>query len=522
MLSSIGRRGLGFVVVLALTAGLGWVVLGSGGAKPGRSADMERGTRVATTAPPSTPPASTGRIGFGAPFVLSRTPKGAEIGDPVVAVSPTGSTAVMWREASGFGKGETYRADYLVATGPDAAHLSRPRPIRAARAAALATGSEQLIARPDGGFVACFAEERRSGTATAGCTFAPPGGRFGPLRVVARDSWTKRPTMTAAMRADGTLLVLTTRLVGKARRPIVLSRFSTSGRALGRLRVGEVRGDPVPDLATTTDGTVAVAWANGPAGSIEGDLTPVLRLMAPGENDFGPPVTFGPDRKVTGGVNLNGGAALIANYSTGFESDDAEERIVRRLPDGTFTPPKTVPRPGPGYVYGSALALPDGTPLAIVSSDEQSETDCGNSTGGSVGVGPLVDLATSSSDEGATRGPVTAERLSDPKQIAQYPSAALLADGTVIVAWSDAFAGGGRMEVAIRRPGIASFGAAQVLPHDSIFGGQSLAAGGDQALMAWTAGRDGTRKDVVVSALQTAAPFAKQQSRPAKPQASCS
>lgn len=497
--------------MVAIASLLAWVVL----ADPTSS---ERRSERAALRAPTTP------VGFGQPKVLTRTPKGAEIDDPVVAVSPTGSTAVLWRTASGLGRGETYSADYLIATGPDAAHLSSPRAIPAARRAARATGSSELLAQPDGGFVACFGEDRRRGAATIGCTFAAAGGRFGPLRVVARSRWENRPTMTAAVRADGTVLVLVSRVLGKARRSVELTALSPLGRLMKVHRLGEVRGDTLPTLGTTTDGTAAVAWSNGPAGSIEGDLTPVLRLMPPGTQEFGPPVAFSTDRQVTSGVGLTGGAALLVDYTTGFLMDGAEERIVRRLPDGTFTAPRTLPRPGRGFVGGGAIPLPDGTPLAVVASDEQSETDCGDSTGGVVGAGPLVDLGSPTTDDSGTRGPITAERLSHPKQIAQYPSGAVLEDGTVIVAWSNAAGrdGAARVEVATRPPGAAAFNAPQVLPRDAVFGGQALAAGSDQALLAWTVGAAGAREQIMVSALRTAPPFAEQQRRPAKPKGSCS
>jgi hypothetical protein len=464
------------------------------------------------------------RIGFGTPTLLSRTPSGGEIDDAVVAISPTGSTAVLWREASGFGRGQTYRADYMVALGPDAAHLSRPRPVRAARTAAKVTGEGQLLALPDGGFVACFTESgRRHGAATSGCTFAAPGKGFGPLRVVERVPWGRQGTMSANVRADGTLLLLITHSRGSARRSIEVASLTPTGQLTTLERLGEVRGAYLPSLATTDDGTVAIAWSNGPAEDSDGGRTPVLRLMPSGSTQFGPPVAFGADRKVTSGVALTGGSALVAEYEVGSRDSD-QRRIVGMLPDGTFTPPKTLPRPGDGFLSGSAFALPDGTPFAVVSSDVQSETDCSNSSGGSVGVGPLVDPVSRGPHDDVTEGPVTAQRLSDPRQIAQNPSAGLLADGTVIVAWNDSFGdiGQSRIEVTSRRPGAASFSAPQVLPRDTVYGELSLGAGADQALLAWIVGpKGGPRKDVVVSALRAAPPFATQRPRPAHPGTPC-
>ena len=537
-LIALAARRRAVVIVVGLF-GLGGLLAQSVLGDPAPGAKNERGHVIAAPASASrvstaTKARQTGPIGFGTPTVLSRTPPGGVVDDAIVAVSPTGSTAVMWREASGFDRGQTYRADYMVSLGPDASHLSSPRPIAAARTAAKLTGDSQLLAQPGGGFVACFTESgRRHGTATSGCAFAAPGHRFGPLRVVERKPWGKQSTMVAAIRADGTVLLLLSRSAGKARRSITLSALASTGQLTTMQGLGEVRGSYVPDLATLTDGTVAIAWSNGPAEDFEGGRKPVLRLMAPGSTQFGAPVAFTADQEVGAGVGVTGGAALLIDYSTGSPTDGAEQRIVRRFADGTFAPPKTLPRPGNGFLSGYAFPLLDGTPLAITSSDMQSESDCGNSTGGFVGAGPLVDLPPPGAKRGdATNGPITTERLSDPKQIAQSPSAALLGDGTVIVAWGDSFgtSGQSRIEVTTRRPAATAFSAPQVLPRDTVYGGQTLAAGGDQALLAWTVGGKASRKedlvvarkDIVVSALRTAPPFATQQPRPAKPGTSCS
>lgn len=510
---------------LTLAALIGAVLLtGCGAADATDTVAVKAAERPTAAKASSTPTLPAGSIGFGEPRVLSRAAPDHEIDDPIVAVSPTGTTAVMWRDASGFERGQRFRADYLVSIGRDAAHLQAPTPIRAARTAAKLTGETQLLARPDGGFVACFDESgRRRGTATFGCSFAVPGGAFGPLRVVLREPWTKRSTVQPVVRADGTVLVLVTRTVGRARRSVSVVTLAPSGRRTTQQDLGEIRGAASASIATTTDGTVAVAWSDGPAQDYEPAGTPVLRVLSPTGTRF-MPAAFPENKKISGGVGLVGGAALLVEYSTDPLMDGAQQRIARRLPDGTFAPPGTLPRPGKGFVSGSALALGDGTPLAVTSSDVQSETDCGNSTGGSVGAGPLMDLTSATADDdSAADGPVTTTRLSDPKQIAQYPTTALLGDGTVIVAWGDAFDGGAqsRLEVTTRRSGAATFSTPQVLPRPAR-SAPALAAAGDQALLAWSTGPRGGRQAIIVSALRSAAPFAKQQRRPTDPGTSCS
>ena len=420
---------------------------------------------------------------------------------------------MLWQTASLQPK----RRHFYVAMGSSADSLGRPQVLRMGDYAARGYGAAQLLAAPDGGFAICFSESRdeRRGQSVAGCTFAPPSGRFGPLRVIARRPASQSPSTWAVMRADGRLVIALSRAASKRRRITAVTTMDSAGQ-LGPLRSLTTLGGSFDGvgLASLTDGTVAAGWSEGGTGDYDSQSKPVLRLMPPGSDEFGPPVRFSADETVHGGPYLTGGAALLIDYSVGPDLDTTDDLVVQRLPDGSFSTPQRLPRPGPGYLSGSAVSLPDGTPLAVTAAEEQSETDCGNVSSGSVGVGPLVESSE----------PVTATRLSATGQIALYPGIATLSDGTAIAQWGNSFGqlGQTRLETAIRPAGSPTFEAPQVLPKIAARD-VTLAGGGDQAILVWVVGSipDGPNH-LVASALRRGGPYAPMSRRPSRPQAPCS
>ncbi|MEV4421854.1 hypothetical protein AB0L40_18000 [Patulibacter sp. NPDC049589] len=453
-------------------------------------------------------PAAAPAAGFGAPRLIS--PRGGAVDNPVVAVAPTGRVAVLWRtfgrRSSAFG--------YRAAIGPSVERLGRPQVVRAGSRAAGSVGGAVVLGRPGGGFVACFGDDPRRGDAVIGCSFAPPGGGFGPLRVVQRQPWNQRPGFAAAVRPDGRVALVLSRRIGGGRMALRTATVGSSGRITGARALATVhRGDPF-DVATTKDGTVAVGWSTGPAADALGDRTAVLRLMPPRADRFGPPVAFTSEPGIDGGVALQGGDALMVGYTVGTSAVAGDARWVRRLPDGTFAPPLRLPRPGSGFVDGAVVALADGTPFAVSGASRGTDTDCGNIRAGVVGAGPLVPDATGT----------TTQRLSTPGQIALYPQAATLADGTVVATWRDAFdaSGASRLEVALRPAGATAFRRPQVLPRISVRDA-GLATGGSGAAMAWVVGSlpDGPSR-IAVSGLRTRAPYAPAAPRPPHPATPCS
>lgn len=449
-------------------------------------------------------PATGLAAGFGP--VRSLSPTHGDADSPSAAIAPSGQVAVLWRRTGR--RSADYQ--YLAALGPDAEHLGRPVVVGAGHAAARTASQATLLARPDGGFVACFGSDPRRGAAVVGCAFAPPNGRFGPLRVVDRRPWRERLDFQAVMRADGQVVLLLTRQVG-GRRQLRSATFDANGTLGGLEPLATLDRDAPVDLAAADDGTVAVTWAAAAGRDTLAPRIPSLRLMAPGQPRFGPPVRFTGDRRITSALSVQGGRQLRLYYSS---AESGEYVVVARWADGSFTAPQHLPRPGKGELGGSVVSLVDGVPFAVTVAQRQAETDCGDITASVVGSGPLVPVA----------GQPTAQQLSTPGQIAVGPTAAALADGTVIASWGNLLGpvGATRVEVALRPPGAAAFLPSQVLPQISARE-TALAVGGDQAVLVWIVGEVPLGPaHVVVSALRRAPPYAPAARLPKHPRASCS
>lgn len=465
---------------------------------PSRPAPLVLATVVALAAA-AVLPAAAPAAGFGEPRLI--TPKGAAVDHPVAAVGPGGRTAVLWRT---FGR-DGRRFGYAAAFGRSPDRVGRPVPVPAGVRAARSAASATVLARPGGGFVACFGDDPRRGTAVVGCAVASRAGRFGPLRAVSRRPWRERPQVQAVVRPDGQVVVLTSRRIAGRRIALRVGVLDASGRLRGARRLAEIPSDAAPSLAATDDGAVFAAWSTGRYGS----RTPVLRVMAPGSERFGPPAPFLAEARIEGDVGLRGGASLIASYAA------AGVRYVRRAPDGTFGPPFALPGVGGGRSSDEADVFPlaDGSPFAITMAARGSDDDCGGIVSGAVGAGPLVPFGTT--------GPGV--RLSTARQIALYPAGAALRDGTVVAVWRDADgpSGGSRLEVALRLGGRAAFSRPQVLPRLAARD-FALAAGGDHAVLAWVTGSlpDGPSR-IVVSGLRRTGPYAAAAPRPARPGSPC-
>ncbi len=442
--------------------------------------------------------------GFAPPQRLASPWPSADL--PQAAVAQTGRTAVLWR-SYGLGKGDKF--GYVAAIGdrPDA--LGTPKVLPAGRRAAETVGQAALLAFPDGGFAACFGSDPRRGTAVAGCSFAPPSGEFGPLRAFERVSWTQRPRFSAVARADGRVLVVTSRVTkkGRALRSLLLS--PSGGRTAPQL-LGPSNRYETPGLAALDDGTVAVAWPTPGVPGEDNVNKPLVRVMPAGSDAFGPAVDLAPGRHASYGITLRGGPQLTASFT---QFDNATSVVLRR-PDGSFAEPQSLPRPAGGFLSGSTSIGPDGEPFTVVQADEVADTDCSNVTASVVGTGALAPGDSAS----------FATRLSKKGQIAQLGGSAVLADGTRIVLWGNAYDAElhSRLQVAVQDPGASAFSPSQVLPMPAYYRDYALASGGGDALIVWT-----TRKgwespsEVVVSALRRSGPLAPQAALPSKPGTGC-
>jgi hypothetical protein len=443
--------------------------------------------------------ASTGPA-FGTPVVLG-SPRG-QAGEPAVAVAPNGRTAVLWRSTSVRGG----RPAFLAAIGPDPEHLGRPTVVHAGARAARSFGDATLVARHDGGFVACFADPRGRGTEVAGCSIAAPRGRFGPLRVITRGTWRRRTTLAAAPRPDGSTVVVDVRRIGGGYQSVRSSVLSPTGRRSAVRRLTAVPALWGVSLASADDGTVAVSWSA--ATRRFGGLTPTLRVMAPGSTRFGAPQSFAPGVRLRAEIELAGGPSLLVRYRD-RSAEGHDQRVVRRLPDGSFGAPEVLPSTGGNDLGGPVVQLPDGTPFAVVGSAEGDlAPEC--ATAGVVGAGPLAPVGAAAA----------ATRLSSPRQIALDPLAVALADGTVVAVWRDAGGERARLEAAVRPPG-GVFGPSRGLPRPAVEDAV-LAAGGTQAVLAWVVGSppDGPSR-LAVSALRREAPYAPRAPLPRDGEAPC-
>lgn len=449
--------------------------------------------------------------GFGPVRSVSPTSEQAEM--PTAAVTPRGETAVMWRR---FGS-RSRDFQYMASVGRDAGHLRQPEIVQAGRRAAGSGGEATLLARPGGGFAACFGDLARRGTTVIGCSFSTATGHFGPMRVVERRSARERPSYRAAMRPDGKVAMVLSHRVSGGRQQLRSTTLSSRG-GRGPLRSLATLGREASfSLAAVDDGTTAVAWATPQGPDPLASWAVSLRLTAPGKSVFGPPQTFleGGVARAREPVRLQGGRELMV-----FVADPADplagDVIVRRFPDGSFSGPLRFPRPAAGALGGSVVTPADRSPLAVSVATRVAGNDCANIRTGVIGSGPLVS--------GAGPSRTAVQRLSKPGQIALYPAAATLADGTVIASWQNAAGprGEARMEVAIRSARGSAFRASQVLPRLAGRRDSALAAGGDQAVLAWLVG-DLVRGPsyVVVSSLRKSPPYAAPAQLPKRPRTPC-
>lgn len=403
--------------------------------------------------------------------------------------------------------------------------------VRAGQRAAGSVADATLMARPGGGFAVCFGDDGRGRTAVLGCSFTDARGTFGPMQVIERRSWRQRPRIQAEMRADGTVaaVVMYRRDGGRQKlRSTTLDARGMRGPLRSLATIGRLS---TFSLATTDDGSTAVAWATPPTRDPRGPWVTALRSTPPFGDEFGPSLPFlprGPSDRGASAVRLQGGREFRV-FVSGDPNDPSGDVIVRRLADGSFSAPLRFPRPASGgRLSGPVVTLADGSPLAIVASSRSTDTDCANLNLGVIGSGPLVSAAPLPNQDPAVPTPESVapptpgvQRLSAPGQLATDPIAATLADGTAVASWRNVRDVRGRLEVAIRPANASAFRPSQVLPklaaRESV-----LAAGGSRAVLAWVVGDlpDGP-SHVVASSLRNAPPYAARAPLPKRRQANC-
>lgn len=446
--------------------------------------------------------------GFGP--VRSLSPATGMVDQLSVAVGPTGETAVLWRQI-GPTDGDF---QFVAAIGPDAENLGPAQVVEPTRGRPSRVAGVRLFARPHGGFAACF-DGGDHRTVTFGCSFTTRDNRFGPLQVIERRSRRADPGYDLAMRPDGKLAVLLGHRVAKTVR-LWSTTLDDQGR-LGPTRpFATVSPKTSVRLATTDDGVTAVALVE-PSRRDKGFLgRPMLRLTAAGGEVFGNARSVLPRGAVGSLVSfsLDGGHELRL-AATDWDDGINGNVIVRRRSNGSFSPPLRLPRPASGFLTGTVVAPPGRAPLAVSAATRESQSDCSNVSAGVVGSGPLLPRPTESRS--------TTQRLSKPGQISVEPTAATLADGTVIAAWENGVddVGYTRLEVAVRPAKATRFQPSQVLP-ELATSGKELAAGGDQAILVWLVGDhiDGPAH-VVVSSLRQAPPYAIPARLPKRPEMPC-
>lgn len=458
------------------------------------------------------PAGALGAAGFTAPQRLSATADWVDLDD--IAVAPTGRTAVMWRTADEGKRAKDWRYGEWVALGPDAAHLGQQTKLAVPTAYARDAFYKSLDAFPDGSFVACMQTDPRKGDAVAGCTFATPDGGFGPLREFNRVSWKVRPTFEAFARPDGRVLLITTQLAKGKKRTVSTRLLDRDGHATTPQFLASVPTTRGVTVAATTDGLVAATWS--PTDSIEGE--PVsdqqLALLAPGAERFGSPRPLALPEATT--VTLTGGRRIVLGSRT-YYRERPIERFATVSADGALSPFVETRRfTKKGGLYTTVLPLLDGSLFGVSQSFLSAPLDCDTHPFSEIGVGGLAP---------STGTAVTGTRLSTPGQIAEYPSAVELADGTVIVGWGNASREGAeyRLETAVRAPGAQQFSAPQVLP-GAVSNWWTFRGGGNEALFVAKVAEGQpweSPQHLVVSAYTRSGPVAKAGKRPRHPSTSC-
>lgn len=464
---------------------------------------------IVALGPLAAAPPAAHALGFGP--VRSLSPATGNVDQLEVAVAPTGETALLWQRLGPRG-GTDF--EFVAAIGPDPEQLGPPRPIQAATGPAFKAAAARLLARPDGGFVACF-DGYDGSTMTFGCAFTNGTGDFGPMRIIERRSKRSFPFHKVAMRTDGKLAVMLAHRVPKGRLLLRTTTLDAEG-VTGPLRpLATVGRQAQFDLVTLDDGTTAVSLATPRQRDPKGAWDLALRVTAPGQDTFGPPRNLRHERTVQSGrgTALEGGRELRIHA---IDFDDEQIDILRSRADGSFASPLRFPRVGRGLRWGPVVTLADGAPIAITQAERPND-ECSYGGLGVIGSGPLIAA-------GGSRASRSTERLSKPEQIAFNPLAATLADGTVIASWQNAAsaAGSARVEAAIRPTGSSRFRRSQVLPRLAQWWEHQLAAGGEQAVLAWIVGNpfDGSSR-VVMSSLRRSPPYAAPARLSKRPTAPC-
>ncbi|MFT4034727.1 MAG: hypothetical protein QM679_04020, partial [Patulibacter sp.] len=277
------------------------------------------------------------------------------------------------------------------------------------------------------------------------------------------------------------------------------------------------------------DGTVAVQ-ALLPLASQGERIQVGVRLMAPNTDVFGPVVAIPGAVEEDNNVVLTGGRRLTVAYSAppagGKKNAPRILRVLTLQPDASFSAPALLPRTktvlrgvGGDGVDGQVVALPSGGLFAITarSTTAEGDSDCLNPVTGEIAAGPL----------GAA--PAAAQRLSKRGQVAVYPNAAALDDGTVIASWTDGAGEGSgmyRVEASVRTPGATVFSDGRRFPWMSDSASHLLANGGNTAALIWTTwrkvpGRSSRRQAVMLSRYSATGPVARQAALPKHPGTSC-
>ena len=470
-------------------------------------------------------PAGAQGAGFSEPVAISG---GDEAAAPRAVIAPNGRTAVLWEREIKVGR--RYRQQWRLATGPSPDTLGRAKTLTVVGAThSYDSPAPFLLARPDGALILCA----RTGP-TKGCSIALPDGDFGPVIDV-------RPgnrAFVAVVRADNSLLIVYSRSDSTADGQITGTQIATATlsstgvlsaeRALDRSTDEQAYNGAVEPVVAA-DGTVAVP-AILPLPAQRGRMQVGVRLMAPGADEFGPVVAVPGAVEDDNNIILTGGRQLTVSYSAPPQSGKKRAPQVRRVlalqPGATFSAPgllpttKTVLGGVDGDVVGGrVVALPGGGLLAISarSTTAEGDFDCLNPVAGEIAAGPL----------GAT--PAPAQRLSTRGQVAVYPNAAALDDGTVIASWVDGAGEGSgayRVEASVRTPGAAAFSAGQRLPSIGDSTDHLLVSGGNTAALVWTTwrkvpGRSSWRQVVMLSRYSATGPVARQASLPRHPGTSC-
>lgn len=465
-------------------------------------------------------PAAAPAARFGAPVIVSGKDDAT---DATVAIAPNGRTAVLYRKW----RGPRDRRDSIrVAIGRDPEHTGTARTLAVgARTAAGYDFRPQLLARPDGGFIACFPDNSKRRPRVTGCSIASPTGGFGPLIPFGGGAETP---MSVVVRPDSSAVVLIQRSSSdrdgsNVRTTTSVVTISAEGQASAERPVPRAQEEYVSGyssaIAVTSDGTVAIPAAIPVPGTQYG-RRPGLRLMAPGSDTFGPIVPVSTDQ-YTSSITLRGGRELLVSYdaATGGEDDPGTPVVVRRLSDGSFAAPQgfssAVKTPDPGGLGVTSALLPSGDLIGATSafSTREGDADCFDQVAGQVRVGPL----------GAPGSPQPTTRLSTRGQIALHAQIATLDDGTAIAAWENAAGlnGSMRIEVAVRAPGAASFGRPQVMPQLAADDWtHQIITSGNHAALLWTSSSRGKFR-ATLSTLRTTGPYAKFARLPSHPKANC-